>query len=397
MNINIKVILSAILLFSYLEPEYFTTIPLLHISFNIVRLMGLFLGLFLLLKYKQMLYVTLAITLFYFVYGVSTILHEGDIVGLISDSSRIIGFILWAEHLLRHYPIKSLQIMNLVFSSMTYLNILFFLLFPDGYISYTSSTDFIVNRYFLGVYNQFANYLIPAIIISIIYSLVKHNKIILSTKILILSVLFTFIYFMSATSIVGISLIIAYLLIIHKGLLRYFINYKLMSISFITIFILIVFLNNMSIFSFFIEDILNKDLTLSSRTLIWDKAIEMISESPYLGYGYLEDGRYIQLRTSVQRSAHNTFLQFFLQAGALGFIMFMPLFIVLFKRLSVNSTNHIVRFIVFSLFASFIMMLAEVYSLVFFVLVILLAIYTPNIVNQTQCQRKKIRNQNNSI
>lgn len=381
-RINLKVIGCAVLLFSFLEPEYFVSINFIHIGFNIIRALALILGFIIILIKRQVLPITLIVILFYCIYGLSTILNNGELVGLLSDSILIIGFVMWVELLLKNFPIKTLQILNFIFTSLVYINIIFFFIFPEGYNNYYSSTGLLVTRYFLGVYNQFAAYLIPAVVISVIYSLVRYNKIIFSTKVLIISVLFTFVYFWSATSIIGISLIILYLIFIHKGLLHHFINYKTISIIFITLFIVIVFMNNLSIFSFIIEDILNKDLTLSTRTRIWDIAIEMISDSFLLGYGYLEGGRYIYLAQNIERNAHNMFLQIFLQAGLLGFSSFVLMIIILFKKVTKYKSNKIVKFILFSLFTSSVMMLSEVYSLRFLYLIILIGIYSPQIIKK---------------
>lgn len=380
-QINLKAIGSAIILFAFLQPEYFTSITIIHMAFNGIRILGIFIVLILVLKFKQIPFVTLTVCLYYFIVGVSTYINLGDISRLISDSLLIIGFVLWVELLLKNFPLKTLQILNYVFSSLTYANVIFFLIFPNGYENYYSSTGLLVVRFFLGVYNQFAAILIPAVVISVIYSLARYNRVILSTKILILTVLFTFIYFWSATSILGIVLIILYLLLVHKGLLKYFINYKVITVSFISLFVMIVFFNNLELFSFVIEDILNKDLTLSTRTRIWDVSIQMISLSPILGYGYLEGGNYIYISERIQRNAHNMFLQIVLQGGILSLSTFILLIIMLFRRISKYKNEMIVRFILFSVFTSFVMMLSEVYSLRFIYILILLGVYVPNIIN----------------
>src|SRR5699024_10299912 len=98
--------------------------------------------------------------------------------------------------------------LNFIYSTLVYCNIIFFLLFPEGYTSFE-----LVSRYFLGVPNQFEAILIPAVIVSVVYSLTRYNQIILSTKLLMSALFFTFIYFWSATSLIGISLIIIYLIL----------------------------------------------------------------------------------------------------------------------------------------------------------------------------------------
>src|SRR5699024_7608971 len=138
---------------------------------------------------------------------------------------------------------------------------------------------------FLGNYNQFGSVLIPAVVINVIYSLVKFKRIRISTILLITTACFTLIYFWSATSLAGICLIIIYLIFIHRGIFRYLVNNKTVIITIVGLFVAIVVLNNLQMFSFVIENILGKDLTLSSRTIIWDRVKDMISVSPYFGHG----------------------------------------------------------------------------------------------------------------
>lgn len=342
------------------------------------------------LKLRQVFYITFIITIFYLTVGVATIINGGDLAELLSNSILIIGFVMWVELLLRNYPIRALQILNFIFASLTYINLLFFLVFPNGYNNYYSSTGLLVVRYFLGVYNQFAAVLIPAVIISVIYSLIRYKKICLSTWVLISSVVFTFMYFWSATSILGIGLIIFYLIFVHKGLLKYFVNYKILSICFIALFIMVVFANNLSIFAFIIEDILNKDLTLSTRTRIWEVAIQMISQSPFMGYGFLEGGRYIFISHSIERNAHNMFLQILLQGGVIALSTVILIITIVFRRISTFRNEKVVRFFLFSMFISFVMMLSEVYSMTFLLVVLLIGVYLPNILKAGDIATKKV-------
>lgn len=374
-------IIVTIILFSFLEPDYVKANSVLHIIFYIIRIIGILLSIIVVIKKQRILYVSLLVTLYYFVYGFSTILNGGDLTGLISDAIPIWGFVVWVEIILRYSPLKGLSILNFVYSTLVYINVLFFLVFPNGYTSYYTSAGIVV-RYFLGVYNQFATYLIPAVVISVVHSMVNYNKITIQSKLLIATVSFTFIYFWSATSIIGIFLIIIYLLFVHKGWLRYMVNNKTIAVSTLILFIVVIYFNNLNAFSFIIEDLLKKDLTLSTRTRIWDIAKLMISESPYFGYGYLEGGKYVYITQSIQRSAHNTILQILLQSGFFGLLTFVLLILVFFKRVKKFKTKRITRFILFSLFTSLTMMLSEVYPLNFMYLILLLGIFTPNIIKE---------------
>ncbi len=91
-----------------------------------------------------------------------------------------------------------------------------------------------------------------------------------------------------------------------------------------------------------------KDLTLTGRTDIWLMVIDKIQERPWLGYGFSAfwngiDGpsAYIinALRWSVP-DAHNGFLDFILQLGLLGFLLFILIaWITMFQSLCLAKAH----------------------------------------------------------
>src|SRR5699024_12270320 len=97
LKINIKVIASTILLISFLEPEFFISSTRIHAVFSLVRFISLIIGFFLIIKLRQVPYVTLIVLLFYFIYGLSTIYGDGCLGGLMIDSFVIICFVFLFE------------------------------------------------------------------------------------------------------------------------------------------------------------------------------------------------------------------------------------------------------------------------------------------------------------
>lgn len=385
LRINVYAIGVIIILLAFLEPDYFTSIPALHFIFYLMRLIGIFIAILICVKLRQFLYVTLFVCLYYVIYFYATYLQGGSYNLLVSHAILTVGFVMWLEILLRNKPNIALHSLNIIYSVLVYVNIIFFLLFPDGYTGSGNST-----RYFLGVTNQFAATLIPAVIISVMYSMARFNKIVLSTKLLIAAVFFSFAYFWSATSIVGISLIIIYLLLVHKGWLKSLINYKTVALSILFLFFTVVYFNNLHVFAFVIEDVLGKDLTLSTRTVIWDEAKIMISESPLFGYGTIEGNRYIYFNEWNQKDAHNMVLHILLQSGFFGLSVIILLVLLMFKRVTKYKVHPLSRFILFSLFVTTTMMLSEVYAFRFLYLVMLLGIFCPNIIQADYKKKVKI-------
>ncbi len=124
-----------------------------------------------------------------------------------------------------------------------------------------------------------------------------------------------------------------------------------------TIFVLVV---SVSILSIFISNVtvifesLGKDTTFSGRTIIWPKLIEMLSEDPFLGFGYgafWENGTATRIETSfyftwIVNHAHNGFLELLLDMGILGMILFISVTIFMLKTLKTVSKEPNTTFIV---------------------------------------------------
>ncbi|MFR6561945.1 MAG: O-antigen ligase family protein [Eubacterium ventriosum] len=81
------------------------------------------------------------------------------------------------------------------------------------------------------------------------------------------------------------------------------------------------------IFFFIIENILGKTLTLSSRTIIWDKALALIGKESIIGYGAGTLATVIQ-----DRNAHCFFLQILIQSGIIGLLCYINVFRVVLKK-----------------------------------------------------------------
>ena len=73
-----------------------------------------------------------------------------------------------------------------------------------------------------------------------------------------------------------------------------------------------------------------KDPTLTGRTLIWERAVEYIANSPILGYGYsgnftLTNGFIL---SSTGQSAHNYYLDLLLRGGLIQLLLHISIVFV---------------------------------------------------------------------
>lgn len=382
LKINIKIVAFIIIFISIIEPDYFSSISIIHNYYLIMRVITLFIAILYFILRKIFPTYTFLITVYFIIYGFSTYMNNGEMIEIIAYASSVINITIWLELTLKYHTYQGLYSLNFVYSLYVYINFIFNFLIPDGYTQSISSTGNIVSRYFLGVENQFAATLIPAIIINLIYNYMKYNRLRLNSYILIGVVTFTFFYIWSATSILGIMLILIYLVFINRKIINKIINKYTIIITAITIYVMIVILRSVEYFAFIIEGLLNKDLTLSTRTLLWDRAFSYIADSPIIGYGYLSSGRYLQVTITRFMDSHNTVLQLLLQHGLLGMFIIVILIILFFKKTSLYKNNKIIKLILYSLFVSTTMMLTEVYSFSFILIILTLGIFSPYIISE---------------
>jgi O-antigen ligase len=134
--------------------------------------------------------------------------------------------------------------------------------------------------------------------------------------------------------------------------------------------LLVVVLRLQNLFAWFIEGVLNKNLTLTERTVIWDGALELIKEKPFFGYGMQPGGNIVPFAGSLWQT-HNQWLQLLVDGGAITLISFVVVLLIV----SISSNKYATSksyLITISVFAAFtIMSTAEIYSYMpyFFILI----------------------------
>ena len=175
----------------------------------------------------------------------------------------------------------------------------------------------------------------------------------------------------SSSSFIGASIILLYFLVpfIRKMILK--IDFRIMLIGYIFLFVGIVFFStvvlNLEPVKFFIEDILGKNVTLTNRTVIWVKVISGIIQKPFLGHGIQESSNlfYIHIdfwnRVAVDGtySAHNQILQTLYEGGTIAIALIFSLLWHVGKEIKECSNDNISSICKLMLIVTLVMMLAE--------------------------------------
>jgi O-antigen ligase len=161
----------------------------------------------------------------------------------------------------------------------------------------------------------------------------------------------------SSTAIVSIFSFLFILGIELKTKMNLFSNWKRWGLLYGIVLIQIMFVRGNMIFSWIISLFFNKTLSYTGRDSLWNRAYEMISEKPIIGYGRIE-GDYISIWGGLY-SAHNFILELLLQGGGIALLIFIYMVIQTLKKLQRNRLNKVTKVLWIALFITLIAMLME--------------------------------------
>lgn len=162
-------------------------------------------------------------------------------------------------------------------------------------------------------------------------------------KLILLSIIPIYATFItnSAASIICVILLLILLVISKiKYLNRINSLWLFLGIYFIC-FILLVLLRDIDLgfFSWF-RDTFGKSSTLSGRTNIWEKTIDLIGDFPIFGRGY--DTEILLLNGIKENDPHNSVLYILLTQGIIGLIVFLLMIISIFLKINKKNKNDVV-------------------------------------------------------
>ena len=304
--------------------------------------------------------------------GYSTITHNSDVPFTVVS----IGFdvlMLWGIMKL-YLPEYGELILRSIIVSMSiciYTNLLLVLIFPSGLWEQTGSSSY----YLLGGnYNQMGRTIIPAITIMGFYRMLYNRKSKALLALIIASVI-TLVIVGSKTSLVGISLLIAFYLIksyrTRKRLIILFIIAYFLFQAFAVFGVYDLSKNQYIVY--FVEQVLHKDLTFTNRTQVWFDCFKLIIQSPIVGYGIQSDDWYKALLDVT--SAHNLVLGKLLCGGIIGLLLFIMIIISAVKK-HIQHPSPASQFLFFGLCTFLFMMIMEVYPFTCIALLLLLLYYS---------------------
>lgn len=282
----------------------------------------------------------LLVMLYSFIILFSAVINNNITMGMIYTNFVYIGFIIYINYCMKDFK-NFINALNILFTLLIIYNLILAIFSQSSYmyIGYQGS-----QKVFVGTFesrNGISMVMIPAIAFILIRSEYIYEKVRNKDILLCFMVLIIILLSKSSTGFIVGSLLVIYVLLLKKIKIKLNIN-KLMSIYTIIYTQVVIFRIQETVFRGFIENTLQKNVTLTGRTLIWDFIMKIIPNSLIFGYGRND----IIAQNAIIRDvteAHNGLLEILLCTGIIGLFVFILILLNAFRAL--NKSNSKISYI----------------------------------------------------
>lgn len=282
----------------------------------------------------------LLVMIYSFIILFSAVINNNITIGMIYTNFVYIGFIIYINYCMKDFK-NFINALNILFTLLIIYNLILAIFVKSSYmyIGYQGS-----QKVFVGTFesrNGISMVMIPAIAFILIRSEYIYEKVRNKDILLCFMVLIIILLSKSSTGFIVGSLLVIYVLLLKKIKIKLNIN-KLMSIYTIIYTQVVIFRIQETVFRGFIENTLQKNVTLTGRTLIWDFIMKIIPNSLIFGYGRND----IIAQNAIIRDvteAHNGLLEILLCTGIIGLFVFILILLNVFKAL--NKSNSKISYI----------------------------------------------------
>lgn len=382
LNIFNNKFLILLILMPFFEPEYISSeLYNIHNMFIYWRMLSSIFIIFIYLRDLKISKIILTIIVYQgIILGATCLNKYGYMTKALNTSLYIVSVCMFIELGLKSKCKNMIYSLLLLFEVLVYCNFITLIVYPDG--MYISNGQGYTTNWLLGYDNLHIVTILPAIVLSLLYSYINGEKIKFRTKLLlIIGIGSVFIRF-SGTSVVAIFMLIFFILtrksIFKNTRIFNCFNYYLFHL---TLFVAIVLLRVQDIFSWIIVDILGKSLTFTGRTNIWDTTIEHIKNNYIIGYGVEKAStRVMKNLNQYATHAHNHILEVLYKGGIPLLLVFSYLLLLVGKKLIMYKDTIISKTISFSILIFLTMMLVEARDTLNLYILLILGYYVNKIV-----------------
>lgn len=250
----------------------------------------------------------------------SSLLRANNLWSVANYSLTILTFCMLLELSLRDSPQMTLDMLVYPLTVLVLSNFMLLCLFPGGLCV---GGSYFYRYNFLGIDNFLAPILIPYMFLVALRSTVKTGDLDWFAYLMIGVSAVTLLLIWSATGLMGLAVALIFLLFFYQRRAQTLFNFVTAESVGFGLFFSIVLFRLQNLFAFFIEGVLHKGLSFTGRTDIWDKAVAMFLDSPFLGYGLAQTGKVYRLAKGKYYHAHNAVLEILMEGGLFSLIAYL--------------------------------------------------------------------------
>lgn len=339
--------------FPYIQPAKYCLNDTLVTIFDLWLKITWIIAIFLTLKRKKISLYCILFIIFQFCFVFSTYLNKnyGDLQNSIYLFVNNCSLFLLGEYFIKKDVNIFLKYLSILFGIFIIINIItMFIYYPNGMY-----TDILgdPNYYFLEHDNGSFYYALPTILLFVLYNIRKYNKINFLCYGFIIINIIGYLYVWSTMAFSCLIFLLIVLLLFNNKIVKKIISSNIPEIIILSLLIGIVFFNIQNKFQDLLSNIFKKDVTLSGRTKLWEKSIEVINNNKLIGYGqeYLD----IRMKRFGISHVHNIVLQILYNGGIVAMSFFSVLILKIrnnFKKYSSEKISQLLKIFVFIYFFS---------------------------------------------
>lgn len=314
--------------------------------------------------------ICLLMIVYYSYLVINTYRNHGITRALTIQGIHFIGFALYLDIVLKNNPKELFKSGLNILTVLIAINCFLTLILEEGLYA----TTYFSNNYLLGYDNQNINFILPTLILVLLKN-ECYKKCKMQIIITYAIAWITAIRIWSAMTLVVTTLMTLVAIFCFRGGKGFFIrnifigeifNFRnLLIVDIIANIVLVYF--RVQYYLGLIIYALRRDLTLTSRTVIWDKAISFIKQRPWFGYGreyysYRAIKYGMPVTSPVGLHAHNRFLETIYSGGIVMMIIFMGILFYAASCLNKVKNTTFAKILSFGIFIYLIGMLTEYYD-----------------------------------
>lgn len=361
------------MIFPFLEPLVFKSwMQQIDTLYSIAKIIAFFFIIIECLNIKKVPKIIWLIILYQVELYCSTLLNpHGDIARLIGPSISVIAPCLYVQMMFEKNKWQEMLKNNVdILVVLSIINLVTVIVFPNGIVKEAMDSDG-NEQFFLGIENRFSFYYLPLLGIQAILSLSMFGKI--NHKVFIMGLVNTavLLYFWAVGGMLSMLLLMSFMLlfsIVNFGKLL-----KVYIMGFLVLLgnYLLVIVRIMKQYEHFFSVTLDKDITLSGRTYLWDYGLLSFSQHPFLGVGY-ENTSYLGRFLDVAHM-HNLMMNILFTGGLLGLLLFFLIQFQWMKKIDNYRNTKEGGILILIMFFSFFMSMADSFDNATFWIILMLA------------------------